>query len=184
MKAISQVAKQFGLSRSTLLYYDKLGLVRPSYRTAAGYRLYEEDDIRRLARICRYREAGLPLKEIGRILDSETTTRSEVDEALHRRLTQLNGEIAALRRQQQLVIKLLKPSRTDRLARAMTKHKWVKLLRSVGMNDAEMLDWHAVFEKQTPEAHQDFLESLGIPEGEIRGIRKRSRERALGTGRA
>ena len=42
-----------------------------------------------------------------------------------------------------------------------------------------MMDWHAVFERQSPEAHQDFLESLGLPAAEIAGIRKYARERAV-----
>ena len=44
MLPISQVGRKYGLSRSTLLYYDRLRLVRPSYRTAAGYRLYAAAD--------------------------------------------------------------------------------------------------------------------------------------------
>src|ERR1700690_4478359 len=107
MRFISAVGLKFGLSRSTLLYYDRLGLVRPTYRTAAGYRMYSEEDVARLKRICRYREAGLPLAEIGRLLEEDECPRSAVREALHRRLTALNHETAALRRQQQVVLRLL-----------------------------------------------------------------------------
>ena len=39
MQTISQAAKKFKLSRSTLLYYDRIGLLRPTERTAAGYRI-------------------------------------------------------------------------------------------------------------------------------------------------
>ena len=171
MQTISEIGKHFGLSRSTLLYYDRLKLVRPSYRTAAGYRLYSAEDRNRLAEICRYRQAGLALAEIKRLLEDEKPSRSRVSQALHRRLTALNHEIAALRRQQQVVLGLLPQKGQDRLARAMTKEKWVALLRSQGMTDAEMRQWHAAFERQSPLAHQDFLESLGLPEAEIDSIR-------------
>jgi DNA-binding transcriptional MerR regulator len=40
MHTIGQAAKHANLSRSTLLYYDRIGLLRPSGRSRAGYRLY------------------------------------------------------------------------------------------------------------------------------------------------
>jgi DNA-binding transcriptional MerR regulator len=176
MLSISQAAKRHGLSRSTLLYYDRLGIVRPSYRTCAGYRLYQEEDLAKLELVCRYRGAGMPLKDILRLLDPEEDIESAVRQALHRRLSALNKEIAALRRQQQAVLELLGGDiGLERLARAMTKTKWISLLRSIGMTKPEMAAWHRAFEKQSPEAHQDFLESLGIQAGEIEHIRRQSR---------
>jgi DNA-binding transcriptional MerR regulator len=174
MTPISAVAQKFGLSRSTLLYYDRLGLVRPGYRTAAGYRLYSAEDEARLKQLCRYRKGGLPLAAIRRLLDEAVRSPSLVAAALHRRLTELNHEIASLRRQQQVVLKLLPRRGQDRLARAMTKGKWIALLRSVGLGEAEMAAWHAAFERQSPPAHQDFLESLGLAPAEIRRIRAHS----------
>jgi DNA-binding transcriptional MerR regulator len=183
MLSISQVGRKFGLSRSTLLYYDRLTLVHPTYRTAAGYRLYSTDDEARLQQVCRYRKTGLPLAEIRRLLDDEGDSRSAVDGALHARLTALNHEIAALRRQQQVVLALLarRGKRPAKLARAMTKEKWVALLRAAGMNEREMTAWHVAFERQSPLAHQDFLESLGLPGPEIDRIRARSRLRPRAT---
>lgn len=173
MLSISQIGRRHGLSRSTLLYYDRLGLLRPSYRTAAGYRLFSDDDEARLKKICRYRKGGLPLAEIARMLDADRNTDRDVQAALHRRLTTLNHEIAALRRQQQVVLRLLpgKGQKAGRLARAMTKEKWVALLRAAGMSDDDMRAWHIAFERESPLAHQDFLESLGLEESEVRRIR-------------
>src|SRR2546426_11585742 len=68
--SISKIARACGLSRSTLLYYDRLGLLKPSGRTASGYRYYLEADRRRLERIGHFREAGLTLKEIRAVLSS------------------------------------------------------------------------------------------------------------------
>lgn len=176
MQSISQFGRRHGLSRSTLLYYDRLGLLRPSYRTAAGYRLYSSDDEVRLKKICHYRKAELSLAAIAELMEDERDSRRAVSDALHRRLSELNREIAALRRQQQVVLELL-PRRkkgADRLARAMTKEKWIALLRSVGMSEPDMRDWHVAFERQSPLAHQDFLESLGLDDAEISRIRTRS----------
>ena len=176
MLTISQIGRKFGLSRSAMLYYDRVKLVHPTYRTAAGYRLYSAEDEARLKQVCRYRRAGLPLTEIAQLLDDGILPQ-RVAVALRRRLAGLNHEIAALRRQQQVVLELLpgKHGHAGRRARTMTKEKWIALLRATGLDDDEMRQWHVAFERQSPLAHQDFLESLGIGAAEIRRIRTRSR---------
>lgn len=174
MITIRQMAAQFGLSRSTLLYYDRIGLLRPDYRTSAGYRLYNAADRKRLELICRFRSTGLSLARIERLLDRPAPTRSAITRALQGRLRALNREIAALRRQQQVVVNLLRQEGSAKRSRLMDKVRWVSLLRAAGMDEAEMRRWHVEFERQSPEAHQDFLESLGISATEIRQIRARS----------
>jgi MerR family transcriptional regulator, thiopeptide resistance regulator len=104
MKSIRKVAAEFGLSRSALLYYDRTGLLTPEYRTSAGHRLYSESDVARLARICELRQAGLSLSAIADVLEPNRAYRTPLAEALNRRLSELNREIAALRRQQQVVV--------------------------------------------------------------------------------
>ena len=174
MKTIRALAQQFGLSRTTLLYYDRRGLLRPDYRTAAGHRLYSSADEARLARICQLRAAGLPLREIDAVLEPIRGLRTPLNDALDRRLTELNREIAGLRRQQQVVGTLLRRSGAARRTRIMTKASWIALLEAAGMNEADRGLWHREFERLSPEAHQDFLESLGLPEAEIHHIRKLS----------
>jgi hypothetical protein len=48
---VGDLAKQTGVSVRTLHYYDEIGLLSPSHRTEAGYRLYDEQDIIRLQQI-------------------------------------------------------------------------------------------------------------------------------------
>ena len=172
MKTIRQLAAQFGLSRSTLLYYDRLGLLRPDYRTAAGHRLYSDADEARLARICELRSAGLPLGEIDAVLEPSAKLRAPLGAALNRRLTDLNREIAALRRQQQVALALLRDRSATGRTRAMTKERWVQLLTACGLDENDRALWHREFEKLSPEAHQDFLESLDLPADEIAAIRR------------
>jgi DNA-binding transcriptional MerR regulator len=68
--SIGKLCKASGLSRSTLLYYDSLGLLSPTQRTASNYRCYSEEDMARLEQICIYREAGVPLGQMKELLDS------------------------------------------------------------------------------------------------------------------
>jgi MerR family transcriptional regulator, thiopeptide resistance regulator len=62
---IGQVAKATGLTVRALHHYDEIGLLVPSRRTDAGYRLYGDDDVRRLYRIVALRGMGFTLEEIG-----------------------------------------------------------------------------------------------------------------------
>lgn len=66
---VSQLARMAGVTPRTLHYYDQIGLLRPSQRTQAGYRLYTAPDLYRLQQILLYRELELPLEEIRQILD-------------------------------------------------------------------------------------------------------------------
>jgi len=166
--SIGQVAKRFGLSRSTLLYYDSIGLLVPSARSRANYRQYSERDLQRMEQIAVYREAGLSLAAIAEMLGGRKAASAAV---LENRLVQINKEIQDLRRQQQVLVKLLQNRKALRRTRVMTKQGWVALLRASGMDDADMRRWHVEFERMSPEAHQDFLESLGIPARDIAKIR-------------
>ena len=66
---VSQLAKMAGVSVRMLHYYDALGLLAPSARTVAGYRLYQEQDLLRLQQILFFKELDLPLGQIRAILD-------------------------------------------------------------------------------------------------------------------
>ncbi|NCD69532.1 MerR family transcriptional regulator [Mucilaginibacter agri] len=69
--AVKQLANLAGISVRTLHVYDKIGLLKPSIRTTAGYRLYGEEELLRLQQILFYKELDFPLKEIISILDDE-----------------------------------------------------------------------------------------------------------------
>ena len=164
---ISKLARTFGLARSTLLYYDRIGLLRPNQHSPAGYRLYGAEAQARLRRIVELRSAGMPLTTVKRILETSTP----LAEALERQVAALNRQLAEVRTQQRVVLTLLQSPSTERRARAMSKDAWTRMFRSIGMSDADMQRWHAHFEQSMPEAHQDFLESLGLEPAEVKRIR-------------
>ena len=69
MRTVSQVSSLTGVSVRTLHHYDAIGLLRPSAITGAGYRLYDDDAMKRLHSILLFRELGFSLEEIRKILD-------------------------------------------------------------------------------------------------------------------
>ncbi len=68
---IGELAKRTGLTVRTLHHYDNIGLLTPSVRSEAGYRLYDRADIARLHRIQALRRLDLPLAEISALLTGD-----------------------------------------------------------------------------------------------------------------
>ncbi|GAA4884677.1 MerR family transcriptional regulator [Actinomycetospora straminea] len=95
---VGQVAERSGVTVRTLHHYDEIGLLRPSRRSTAGYRLYTPDDLVRLQHVVVYRRLGFALEEVAVLLDDP-----DADVAAH------------LRRQRAEVM-----SRLDELAELVT----------------------------------------------------------------
>ncbi len=172
MLTVSKLARSFGLSRSTVLYYESIGLLKPTLRTDSNYRAYSAEDRERLRQICAYREAGLKLDDIRVLLDRRDTDASNV---LKRRLLELDLEIAELREHQKAILRLLNVDESQWRTEVITKDKWVSIMRGAGFNDDDMHRWHKQFEKSAPQEHQEFLEFLHIPKDEIVKIREWSK---------
>lgn len=68
-RRVGELAEASGLTVRTLHYYEEIGLLVASERTSAGHRLYSDDDVERLYRICLLRRLGFSLGDIGDALD-------------------------------------------------------------------------------------------------------------------
>ena len=167
------LARRFGLSRSTLLYYESIGLLRRPPRTGGNYRAFTDQDAARLEQICMYRELGLSLAAIRTVLDRPGSGASAV---LQRRLADIETEVDALRGHQHDILRLLQRSRSFRRNQMITKDKWVAIMKASGFSDADMHRWHAECEKAAPAEHEEFLAFLHIPAAEIAKIREWSRK--------
>ncbi|MBN2235700.1 MAG: MerR family transcriptional regulator [Opitutales bacterium] len=181
MISISQAAVRFGLSRSTMLHYDRIGLLSPSYRTSAGYRLYESHDIDRLETICQLRRTGMSLTAIRQLLDESDPVSGSIDSApltaiLTHRLMQLQYALANIHAQQWATKKLLGQLGVRKDLPSFDKEQWIAFMDAAGMSDHDKDLWHSLFEQQNPDGHQDFLEYLGIDPMDIRQIRTYSKK--------
>ncbi|MGA0587565.1 MerR family transcriptional regulator [Dyella sp. KRB-257] len=98
---VGELAKRCGLTVRTLHHYDAIGLLRPSSRSGAGYRLYGQADIERLHRIQALRQLGLPLADIGHALSGPQPPLAGV---VDRQIAQLDRDLAdATRLRERLV---------------------------------------------------------------------------------
>ena len=98
---VGQVADVFGVTVRTLHHYDEVGLLVPSERSAAGYRLYTDGDLRRLQQIVVYRRLELSLEQIATLLagdeDASVHLRRQ-REVVMTRLDELTDIVVAIDR--------------------------------------------------------------------------------------
>lgn len=80
---VGEVADVLGVTARTLRHWDSIGLLVPSWRTAAGHRLYLDADIERAQQILVYREIGVPLDEVKTLVDGATNPRDHLIRQRH-----------------------------------------------------------------------------------------------------
>jgi DNA-binding transcriptional MerR regulator len=85
---VKRVAAVSGVSVRTLHFYDEVGLLKPAYHGANGYRFYEESQLLTLQQILFYRELGFELKQIKEILCRSDFDKIVALESHRRRLRQ------------------------------------------------------------------------------------------------
>jgi DNA-binding transcriptional MerR regulator/SAM-dependent methyltransferase len=168
---ITEVARRFGLSRSALLYYDRIGLLHPGSRSGADYRIYREEDLERLERICLYRESGLALSDIARLLEGD-----EERPVLEGRLREIGREIAKLKVRQRHLAGMLRAAQAEEGASGLDRDLWLGLQKACGLSEEALRRWHGEFERRAPEAHHAFLTGLGLSEKETLQVRMLTRD--------
>ena len=97
MYTISEMASIFDVSRQTLIYYDKIGLFAPAEVNEKGYRFYSPTQIPLMRLICMLRDLGVDLDEIMRLTSSYDV--AEMANKLRERVSELDGQIAALEKE-------------------------------------------------------------------------------------
>ncbi|TFH88587.1 MerR family transcriptional regulator [Billgrantia azerbaijanica] len=126
---VGELAKRTGLTVRTLHHYDDIGLLEPSLRSEAGYRLYRRQDVARLHRIQALRALGMSLADIGSLLDQPSPPLSTV---IERQIRLLERQIA---RQSQLRDRLANLHRQFVSGEEPEMDDWLKTLELMTMYD-------------------------------------------------
>lgn len=92
---VGTLARLAGVTVRTLHHYGDVGLLVPSARNAAGYRLYDAADADRLTRILYYRDLGFGLDDVAALLDGDTDTVDHL-RTQHRLLTERLARVQEL----------------------------------------------------------------------------------------
>ena len=132
MKTVNEVSRMTGVSVRTLHHYDAIGLLPPTCVTEAGYRLYDDEALRRLQTILLFRELQFPLKEIKAILNSPAFDPAEALDAQIRLLEmqrqRLDGIISLARNIREKGVNRMNFDAFDRTGidryAAETKERW------------------------------------------------------------
>ncbi|WP_406662966.1 MerR family transcriptional regulator [Gallaecimonas sp. GXIMD1310] len=171
MLSVTQLARKYGISRATVLYYEREGLLLPKARAANGYRWYSDQEEKRLEMIISYRSSGMPVAQILNLLDhNEASSQFHI---LKNHLYEIGNEMERLKKQQKAIVAFLQnPELLEK--NMVTKERWVEIMKAAGFDESAMAAWHKKFEEMEPEEHQRFLETLGIDADEIRKIRSLS----------
>jgi len=104
LRSVSELARLSGVTVRTLHHYDEIGLLVPTDRSRAGYRLYDESDVQRLAQIVAYRATGMSLTDIDTVLSTDGEVRAG---HLRRQIELLDERRELLARQRRVLIKAL-----------------------------------------------------------------------------
>jgi MerR family transcriptional regulator, thiopeptide resistance regulator len=112
--SVGQIARLAGVSVRTLHHYDDIGLLSPVRRSAAGYRRYDDEDLRRLQQIMFYRELGFALEEIITLVSDPDAEPAEHLRRQHRLLT------GRLRRTEQLIDAVERALEAERMSISLT----------------------------------------------------------------
>ena len=126
---VGETARLAGISVRTLHHYDEAGLLQPSGRNAAGYRLYSPQDLQRLQRVLFYRELGFGLDTIAVIVDDPWTTGGD---HLRRQRQLLSARIA---RCQAMVAVIDKELSVRKLGISLTPQERLEVFGSAPLED-------------------------------------------------
>ena len=78
MRTVKEISDLTGISVRTLHYYDEIGLLKPTEKSDAGYRLYDDKALETLQQVLFFREFDIPLKEIKAVLENPALERNQI----------------------------------------------------------------------------------------------------------
>lgn len=127
---VNEVSKLMGISIRTLHYYDEIGLLKPAHITEAGHRLYSKENMTTLKEILIFKELGMPLKEIKKILGSKDYDSKQVMEA-------------------QKHLLMIKRNRLNHLIENIDKFIYSRSESEIDISETEWeLVWNEIYHKQ------------------------------------
>lgn len=140
MRTVKQVSDLTGISVRMLHHYDKIGLLKPTELTDAGYRLYDDEALETLQQILFFKELDLPLKEIKEIITSPHFNKIE-----------------ALKNHKKLII--LKRDRLNGLIELI--NKTLKGANTMSFEEFDMSEYYNVLEEFKKENIDKVIKHFG-----------------------
>jgi MerR family transcriptional regulator, thiopeptide resistance regulator len=161
-RKVGELATATGLTVRTLRYYEEIGLLAASGRSGGGHRLYAVADVERLYRICLLRRLGLPLAEVGRVLDDPAWS---IGAAMAHHLRELDRRLDATARLRSLLAHVIGSLGSDRVPNA---EDLLDVLEGMTMLETTLQRRISILVYEDLEAAYEFLTGVfGLGPGQL-----------------
>ncbi|MBK7381629.1 MAG: heavy metal-responsive transcriptional regulator [Ignavibacteriales bacterium] len=107
---VGQLAKETGINLETVRYYEKLKLLPKPKRRESRYRVYDENDLKRLLFIKRAKELGFTLKEIKELFELRIDSEAKCGDVKHlteHKLKDIDNRISDLKKIKSVLVRLI-----------------------------------------------------------------------------
>ena len=113
----TELVRMFSITRKTLFYYDKAGLLKPVDRIGQiRIKVYDEEGYKQMEKILQYRDAGLRIEEIRLLMNEECLTKAEIFENA---LNRLEKDFAVKRKEIENLHQLIEDQKNNANIRTM-----------------------------------------------------------------
>jgi len=174
MRTVKEISNITGISVRTLHYYDEIGLLKPTDKSDAGYRLYDDKALEQLQQILFFREFDIPLKEIKAVMENPALDRNHIlkmqREMLLTKIKRMERLVASiddiLKGDNKMDFAIFNKTEMDEMFQAMVEHM-PEEIKQKAIEEFSGLDrWHehyikAISSDEMQKSYQKMMEWYG-----------------------
>ena len=150
MRTVKGISNITGISVRTLHYYDEIGLLKPSDKSDAGYRLYDDKALEQLQQILFFREFDIPLKEIKAVMENPALDGNHIlkmqREMLLTKIKRMEHLVASiddiLKGDNKMDFAIFSKTEMEEMFQAMTEHMPVEMKQKAIDEFGGLEKWH------------------------------------------
>ena len=174
MRTVKEISNITGISVRTLHYYDEIGLLKPTDKSDAGYRLYDDKALEQLQQILFFREFDIPLKEIKAVMENPALDRNHIlkmqREMLLTKIKRMEHLIAGiddiLKGDNKMDFAIFNKTEMDEMFQAMTEHMPEEIKQKAIDEFGGLNQWHehyiqAISSDDMQKRYQKMVEWFG-----------------------
>ncbi len=174
MRTVKEISNITGISVRTLHYYDEIGLLKPTDKSDAGYRLYDDKALEQLQQILFFREFDIPLKEIKAVMENPALDRNHIlkmqREMLLTKIKRMEHLITGiddiLKGDNKMDFAIFNKTEMDEMFQAMTEHMPEEIKQKAIDEFGGLNQWHehyikAVSSDDMQKRYRKMLEWFG-----------------------
>ncbi len=174
MRTVKEISNITGISVRTLHYYDEIGLLKPTDKSDAGYRLYDDKALEQLQQILFFREFDIPLKEIKAVMENPALDRNHIlkmqREMLLTKIKRMEHLVASiddiLKGDNKMDFAIFNKTEMDEMFQAMTEHMPEEIKQKAIDEFGGLNQWHehyiqAISSDDMQKRYQKMVEWFG-----------------------